>query len=172
MKQKMDDITKAKLIYSIELGVFSVAFLVIAILQFVRVITFGETHLRIINWITIFGASFTLLDFVWFLKSPIRRKKNSMLDKCLIFPLAVYVLVFDIICFANYEPAQLDLAQLMIPIASCYASGVYCIEAIYHWFHPVPLLLEEIEKEKNKENHEDAIDTNVEEIKEDNKEEN
>ena len=92
MKQKMDDVTKAKLIYSIELGVFALAFLIIAILQFVRVINFGETHLRIINWITIFGASIGIVDFFWFYFSPVRRKKNSLLDKCLLLPLAIYMI--------------------------------------------------------------------------------
>jgi len=171
MKQKMDELKKAKLIYTIELAVFATAFLVIAILQFVRVINFGEVHLRVINWITIFGSSFAILDFFHFLRSPVRRKKNSMLDKCSLFPLAIYVLVFDIICFANYEPAQLDLAQIMIPIALCYASFVYVVQAVYHWFVPVPLLLEE-DKEENK-NPQDVVDAQVEEVKpEEDKEEN
>ena len=38
MKQKMDTMTKAKLIYSVELGIFAVVFLVLAVLKFVGVI--------------------------------------------------------------------------------------------------------------------------------------
>ena len=116
MKQKIDEFTKAKLIYTIEISIFALAFLIVAILQLVRVIKFGETHLRVINWITIFGASIGILDFIWFLNSPVRRKKNSMLDKCLLVPLMIYILVFDIICFINQENPQLNLAQIMIPI--------------------------------------------------------
>ena len=166
MKTKMDELKKAKIIYTVELAVFAVAFLVIAILQFVRVINFGETHLRIINWVTIFGASFGLVDFIWFLKSPVRRQKNSMLDKCALVPLMIYILTFDIICFVNYSNPQLELAQIMIPIALCYVTLVYSIEAIYHWYHPVPMLIEAAEEDKNKKNPQEVIDADVDVIEE------
>lgn len=164
----MNELTKAKLIYTIELGVFALAFLIIAILQFVHVINFGETHLRVINWITIFGASIGLLDFVWFFFSPVRRKKNSMLDKCLLVPLMIYILVFDIICFVNYDNPQLNLAQIMIPCALCYVTFAYTLEAIYHWFKPVPMLFEAIEEDK--ENPQEVVEPNVDQESEDKKE--
>ncbi|MBE6133770.1 MAG: hypothetical protein E7178_03790 [Erysipelotrichaceae bacterium] len=171
MKQKMDEFTKAKLIYTIEISIFALAFLVIAILQIVRVIKFGETHLRVINWITIFGASIGVLDFIWFLNSPVRRKKNSMLDKCLLVPLMIYILVFDIICFINYENPQVDLAQIMIPIALIYVSAVYTLEAVYHWYKPVPMLFEALEEEK--ENPQEEVNPDVDDnSNQENKEEN
>ena len=170
MEKKMDELTKAKLIYTIELGVFAIAFLVVAILQYVHVIKFGENHLRIINWISIFAASLGILDFLWFINSPVRKKKNSFLDKILILPLAIYILVFDIICFVNYDNPQLELAQIMIPVALTYVTVIYTIEAIYHWFKPVPMLYEALEEEKNKENpQEEVIDTQVEEVNEEDK---
>ena len=169
MKAKMDEMKKMILVYTIELLVFAVAFLVIAILEFTRVLTISETHLRIINWVTIFGAPLGLLDFVWFYFSPIRRKKNSFLDKILIVPLAIYILVFDIICFVNYDNPQVELAQLMIPIALSYVAVIYSIEAAYHYKHPVPMLLMELEKEKQEQA--DVIDIPVEESN-DNKEDN
>ena len=171
MKQKMDEFTKAKLIYTIEISIFALAFLIIAILQIVRVIKFGETHLRVINWITIFGASIGVLDFIWFLNSPVRRKKNSMLDKCLLVPLMIYILVFDIICFINYENPQVDLAQIMIPIALIYVSAVYTLEAVYHWYKPVPMLFEALEEEK--ENPQEEVNPDVDDnSNQENKEEN
>lgn len=171
MKQKIDEFTKAKLIYTIEISIFALAFLVIAILQIVRVIKFGETHLRVINWITIFGASIGVLDFIWFLNSPVRRKKNSMLDKCLLVPLMIYILVFDIICFINYENPQVDLAQIMIPIALIYVSAVYTLEAVYHWYKPVPMLFEALEEEK--ENPQEEVNPDVDDnSNQENKEEN
>ena len=171
MKQKMDEFTKAKLIYTIEISIFALAFLVVAILQLVRVIKFGETHLRVINWITIFGASIGILDFIWFLNSPVRRKKNSMLDKCLLVPLMIYILVFDIICFINYENPQVDLAQIMIPIALIYVSAVYTLEAVYHWYKPVPMLFEALEEEK--ENPQEEVNPDVDDnSNQENKEEN
>ena len=171
MKKKMDEYTKAKLIYTIELSVFAVAFLVVAILQIVRIINFGETHLRVINWITVFGASIGLIDFVWFLKSPVRRKKNSMVDKCLLVPLMIYILTFDIICFINYANPQLELAQIMIPIALLYVTVVYTFEAIYHWYKPVPMLFEALEEEK--ENPQEEVNPDVDDnSNQENKEEN
>ena len=171
MKQKMDEFTKAKLIYTIEISIFALAFLIVAILQLVRVIKFGETHLRVINWITIFGASIGILDFIWFLNSPVRRKKNSMLDKCLLVPLMIYILVFDIICFINQENPQLDLAQIMIPIALIYVSAVYTLEAVYHWYKPVPMLFDAIEEEK--ENPQEEVNPDVDDnSNQENKEEN
>ena len=171
METKMDELKKAKLIYTIELGIFAAAFLVVAILQLTHIINFGETHLRIINWITIFGAPLGILDFIWFINSPVRRKKNSFLDKVLILPLAIYILTFDIICFVNYSNPQLELAQIMIPCALIYVTVIYTIEAIYHWYKPVPMLYEAIEEDKNKENPQEVIDTQVEETnQEDNKE--
>ena len=77
----MDELTKAKLIYTVELGLFAIAFLVVAILQFVRVINFKETHLRIINWVTIFGSPLLIITSVYSLISPKRRKKISIFDK-------------------------------------------------------------------------------------------
>ena len=161
MKQKMDDFTKAKLIYTIEISIFALAFLIVAILQLVRVIKFGETHLRVINWITIFGASIGVLDFIWFLNSPVRRKKNSMLDKCLLVPLMIYIITFDVICFVNYDNPQLELAQIMIPIALIYVSVVYTLEAVYHWYKPVPMLFEAIEEDK--ENPQEEVNPDVDE---------
>ena len=169
----MDELTKAKLIYTIELGLFAIAFLVVAILQFVRVINFGENHLRIINWVTIFGSSIGIADFIWYILSPIRKKKNSPLDKCALVPLMIYILVFDIICFVNYDNPQLELAQIMIPIALCYVTVIYSIEAVYHWFHPLPMLLDAVEEDKKKENPQEVMDAESEVInEEENKEEN
>lgn len=170
MKAKMDEFKKAKLIYTIELLVFAVAFLVVAILQYVRIIRFNDTHLRVINWITIFGSAIGILDFIWFLSSPVRKKKNSMLDKCLLVPLMIYIMVFDIICFINNDNPQLELAQIMIPVALSYVTLIYSFEAIYHWYHPVPMLYEAIEEDKEKENPQEEIKPDVDdEIKEEDK---
>ena len=81
----------------------------------------------------------------------------------------IYILVFDIICFSNYENPQLELAQIMIPIALIYVTIAYTIEAIYHWYRPIPMLIDAA-KEENEKPQEDVIDTTVEEVKEENKE--
>ena len=82
-----------------------------------------------------------------------------MLDKCLLVPLMIYILVFDIICFINYENPQVDLAQIMIPIALIYVSAVYTLEAVYHWYKPVPMLFDAIEEEK--ENPQEVVNPDV-----------
>ena len=85
----------------------------------------------------------------------------------------IYILVFDIICFVNYDNPQLELAQIMIPIALCYVTVIYSIEAVYHWFHPLPMLLDAVEEDKKKENPQEVMDAESEVInEEENKEEN
>ena len=165
----MDETKKMIIVYTVELSVFAIAFLTLAILEFTRVLNISETHLRIINWVSIFLAPVGIIDFIWFWFSPIRRKKNSLLDKLLLLPLSIYIIVFDIICFMKYAEPQLELAQIMIPIALSYVTFVYALEAIYHYKHPVPMLLMEIEKEKQEQQAEVVDVPATENKEEDNK---
>ena len=64
MKKKLDFLTKAKLIYSGELLIFAIAFLIIAILEFTQVIKINETHHTFFNWLTLFGGTW-LIAILW-----------------------------------------------------------------------------------------------------------
>ena len=76
-KKKMSIETKTKLVYSIELSIIAVIFIVVATLELVGVIHFREWALIGFNWLTLFGGLWMIADFVWTLVSEKKRKKNS-----------------------------------------------------------------------------------------------
>ena len=148
MKQKMKATTKAKIIYSAELGVFAVVFLVIGLLEMLKVIHIREIVLTIFNWVTLFGGAWMIADFVWLMASKKRQKKASKLDKSLLLPLGIYLITFDLYCLIGKvdKVEQYDIYRFCISGALLYIAVIYAFEAVYHWFHPVPGLIESIEE--------------------------
>ncbi len=144
----LDELTQAKVVYSIELGIFAIAFIVIGILEMCGIIGISDRHHRVFNWITIFGAGIILGDFLWFVFSKKHRRTSSWLDKSLTLPVVIYLIVFDSISFANNMAMPQEYYQFGMPVLFLYLSLVFIIEIIYHWKHPLKMLLDEIEKEK------------------------
>ena len=141
---------KTKLIYTLELAFFSVVFFVLATLEVLNIIGRKSVMLDIFNFVTAAGGTWMIVDFFWVLFSKKRRKKNSLIDKALLVPLGIYLITFDIICFAKMPIAQDDDAmnnfrRLMMGIALYYAGVIYVFQSIYHFFHPVPMLIQAIE---------------------------
>ena len=181
-KEKMSLEKKTKLIYSGELMLFAILFLVLATLEILHII--GKRHIMLVifNWVTIFGGTWMLVDFFWVLFSKKRRKKNSLLDKALLIPLGIYLITFDIICFCNAPIVDVEdnFRRLMMGIAFYYIGAIYLFQSIYHYFVPVPMLVKAIEdaykaeqeeqekerlaalKEQSEINPEEAIDAEVE----------
>ena len=147
MKNQMSMTTKVKLIYSIELAAFAVVFLVIGILEIVEVIHIREIVLTIFNWVTIFGGTWMIIDFIWTMTSKKRQKKNSRLDKALLLPLALYLITFDLICLIGQidKVEQYNVYKFGVASALLYIAVIYGFQAIYHWFHPIPGLIEGVE---------------------------
>ena len=151
---------KTKLIYSIEIGAISLIPLVIAILRLVGVMKPSDRRLLIYNIITLIGGIWMIIDFVWCLLSERKRAKNSMLDKILVLPMALFLIVFDIICFAQRIKADTPLVLIGVSIALFYLFAIYLFESVYHYFKPIPAIMEAIKeaekqteiKEENKEN--------------------
>ena len=142
-------IKKIKLIYSVELLVFAVVFLVLGILELLAVIKLSERFQLIFKIITLVGATWLITDFTWVMLSPKRKKKNSVLDKAMMLPLALYLYVFDILSFI-LKPGY-GYYQVGVPAAFFYVSCVYVFQGIYHFYNPVPSvieMIEEIEKEE------------------------
>lgn len=137
-------IKKLKLFYSGELMLFAIAFMVLGFLELFRIIKFSERFQLIFKILTLIGASWLLFDFFWTLLSKSKRAKNSMLDKTMMVPLAVYLYAFDIAGFIlnpNY-----GYYQIGVPIAFIYISCAYIFQSIYHYYHPIPLIQVEIDK--------------------------
>ena len=145
----MDPHKKMKLIYSGELLLFAVIFLVVAILKLTGVMKYNETRRIIFNWITIFGGLWGITDFVWGLASKKRRQRISLLDKFLILPLVLFIITFDFICLIG--PKRADAFYVYcVSAAFFYISAIYLFEGIYHYYKPIPGLLDDDEEEEKK----------------------
>jgi uncharacterized membrane protein HdeD (DUF308 family) len=142
---KMDEFTKVKLIYSGEIAVFAIVFIVLGILFLTNVITVSDTRRLIFSWVTLFGGFIGIGDFLWVLLSPKRRKKNSLLDKILILPLGISLIGLDLWMLISQNTDN-DLTRYIMGAAFCYIALIYLVEAIYHWFHPLPSLVEAAEE--------------------------
>ena len=161
-------IKRVKLIYSGELLLFAVVFLVLGFLELFAVIKIKETFQLIFKIVTLVGATWLVFDFIWMIKSPKRRAKNCMLDKVMMLPLALYLYVYDILGFV-LNPGY-GYYQFGVPVAFIYIACVYIFQGIYHYYKPVPTVIEMIEEiQKPEEKPQDDVlvvdETPVEENK-------
>lgn len=160
----MDVEKKVKLIYSGELIVIAVILLVIGILKLIGTIETKPTRLFVYNIITSVGAIWFIIDLIWTINSPKRRKSSSLLDKSLVMPACAYLMFFDIWCFVH-KAQNLDVNDLLVKISIgsvlVYIGVVYAFLGLYHYKHPLPSLVEAIEeakKENDKENSQEEKD--------------
>lgn len=150
--KKLEANTKAKLIYTLELGIFGCLFLTLGILFLCGVLTANSWKKWLVLTVGTAGAVWCFIDFAWSLCSRKRRAKGSLLDKALLLPNAVYALIINIYFWVKLAPFNQDSDQLFaycLGASLCYFAIVYAVEAIYHWKHPVPGLLESDEEEEN-----------------------
>ena len=150
-EEKMSVEKKTKLIYSGELMIFAILFAVIATLEILGIIGKREIMLTIYNWITIFGGAWLIIDCIWVICSKKRRAKNCLLDKIMLVPLGIYLIAYDILCFCNYPLFGLEFnafRRLMMSIAFFYLAAAYLFQSIYHYFRPIPAIIQAIEEEK------------------------
>ena len=160
-KKKLDDLTKAKLIYSGELIFFAIVFIVLGILKITNILNISKNSKAI--WYTYFfviltfcGGIWFVVDFIWTIKSEKRRKKSSLVDKILLLPSSLATFIFDIRAFiVGIESIREPLNGLNNNLLNFYTSFlffyfaiIYIFQAFYHYKYPLPLILEEIEKEK------------------------
>ncbi|MCQ2742768.1 MAG: hypothetical protein MJ239_05685 [Bacilli bacterium] len=165
----MDDLTKAKLIYSGELLVFAIAATVLGILFIVHVISVADWKKWAFTCVTLLGGCWCVTDFIWTLVSPKKRAKNSLLDKILLLPNGVALIGLDIFALISLiqDPSRTDLDQFFqieIGVALLYIAVVYVIEGIYHYFKPHPSILEAVkEDEENEEANEESEESTSQE---------
>ena len=149
--KKVDPHRKVKLIYSGELLGFAILFLVFGILKITKVMGYNETRRIIFNWITIFGSAWVIADLVWGLASKKRRQRICLLDKFLTLPVGLFIMTFDLISFIA-KPENENFYIYSIGTVFLYIAVIYTFRAIYHYYKPIPGLLEEDEEEKKDEN--------------------
>ena len=162
MKKKMDFATKAKLIYSGELLIIAIAFIVVAILKLTDIFKYNETRSTIFNWITLFGGAWVIADLIWAIVDKKRQKRICLIDKIIHAPAGIYLIAFDLYCLIAH-PGEV-FYQRAIPVVLLYLAVCYIFEAIYHFKYPIPGLIEEEEDNKQVE------DSSKEESEEDNHE--
>lgn len=137
---------KMKLFYSGELILIAIVFIVIASLEISDVMHLSKRFMLIFKIVTLVGATWLVTDFVWTLLSPRKRAKNCLMDKVMMLPLALYLYIFDIIGLATKQ--SYDYYRFGIPGAFYYIALVYSIQGVYHYYHPVPAIIEVINEEK------------------------
>lgn len=149
MAKKMDEMKKAKLVYSGELGFFAVAFTVLGILLLTNVLHPSNLILRqVFVYISLVGGTWVIADFIWCLASEKRRKKNSLLDKATLLPVAVSIIAIDIITLVKGFEETLEFHRIAVGILFLYIAVAYGFQAVYHYYHPLPMLIEAVEEEK------------------------
>ena len=170
MKKKLDALTKAKLIYSGELIIIAIVFLVVAILKSTNVIPYNATRHLVLNWITLFGGTWVIVDFVWALLSKKRRPRISLLDKALHLPAGIYLVTFDLFCIIT-RPDNPMIYRCGFPIAISYLCLCYIFEGIYHFYHPIPGILDAIvEVDEEEKAEESSLEEQAESTPEEEKE--
>ena len=147
MKKKMDFATKAKLIYSGELLLIAIAFIVVAILKLTDVFKYNETRSTIFNWITIFGGAWVIADLIWAIVDKKRQKRICLIDKIIHAPAGIYFIAFDLYCLIAH-PGEL-FYQRAIPVVLLYLAACSIFESINHFKYPIPGLIEEEEEKKD-----------------------
>lgn len=147
-KKKIDELTKAKLIYSGELLIFAIVFGILGSLILAEVINIRDWKKVAFVWVTLFGGFILYADFIWLLCSPKRRKKNSLIDKTLPLPSATFLIVYDLYSIINNDDS---LIRYVMGGVFLYLTAVYLFGGIYHWFHTHPYLLDD-EEEKPADN--------------------
>lgn len=143
------DQKKAVLLYSGELAVFSIIFIVIGLLIILEVIGISGWKRYAFTYVTLIGGIWPIADFIWTLASKKHRAANSLVDKCLLVPTPLCLIPLDIwILVQGIEKVENNVFRFGIGIPLIYFALVYAFEAVYHYFKPIPMLLEEDEKEK------------------------
>ena len=141
MKNKLTIDKKTKLIYSGELFIFSIVFAVVGVLELTGVLTLLKKHPNWFFYITSFGVLLGVLDFIFYLVKKEKRENKSFFDKIFLFPNIVFLVIFDLNFFIKKE-SLFDI-RYAISILFLYNSLNYLAQSIYHYFKPIPGLIED-----------------------------
>ncbi|MBO4540907.1 MAG: hypothetical protein J5736_02925 [Bacilli bacterium] len=151
-REKLNEEQKAKLVYSGELAFFALVFFVLGILLLTNVLHPSNLVLRqIFVYVSLAGGAWVIADFIWCLLSEKRRKKNSMLDKASLLPVALSIMSIDVITLVQGFEETLELHRIAVGIVFLYIALAYGFQAFYHYKHPHPAILKMLEDAKAEE---------------------
>lgn len=149
MKQKMNPVKKYKLIYSGELIVIAIVAIVLGTLIWVRVLGKSDHFPYVYTILTMIGAAWIIIDFIWASLSKKRRLRVSYLDKILNLPLGLGLIAFDIYSLVTGLSQDVYQAKY-VAIFFLYIAINYIFQGIYHYFVPVPGFIESLKEEEKK----------------------
>ena len=153
-KKKLDPVTKVKLILSIEYLIFVLLFLVLGILFLLAIIKVADWKRYAFTYVTLVGGAWIITDFFWTTFSQKRRAKNCLLDKALMLPVGLALVGFDIYAITQGCTETLPY-RYVIGINFCVIAAIYLFETIYHWFRPIPAVIEAALEDEKKEEAKD-----------------
>ncbi|MDY6429773.1 MAG: hypothetical protein SPL02_01180 [Bacilli bacterium] len=142
MSEEEKIVKKVKIVYTIELLIFVSVALVLCSLFFFEVLPITETKVKIFSILTCVGGAYMIFDFFWALYSPKHRKTAPIIDKCLLLPFGISIIGFDIFVFILGFNINFFVFKCVLSAALLYVGIIYIFQAIYHWFHPLPTLVE------------------------------
>jgi len=145
--KELSEEKQAIIIYSGELLIFSIVFIVLGVLRIVGIIGYNDTRRIVFNYITLLAGLWTIIEFIWILVSPKKRKKSCILDKIVVLPLSIFMITYDLISLIK-NPSDLSFYQYCLGAAICYGGVALMFQAIYHYFNPLPAIIEEVKKAK------------------------
>lgn len=165
IKTRSAELKKAILVYTIELLVFSAVFIVLGILELLGIIGNNLNWRTVFTYITLVGVVVFIGLTIWTFADPARRAKADVLDRVLLIPGPIAVLILDILILVKgvSDPDVLVLHRYIIGIVFLYFGANYIFQAIYHYFFPVKMLLQAEEEEKRKKEEEALAENSAEE---------
>lgn len=154
-KKPMDDLTKSKLIMTIEYVIIATLFLVLAILKLCNIFNSSEVKSHIFNIVTLAGGIWIIADFIWASVSKKRRLRIDYLDKIIVLPTSLFLIPFDIFCLVNWNnfDGLKEWYKYGVSGVFIFIFVIYTFLGIWHYIHPSKALLiaveqDRIEKEK------------------------
>ena len=165
----MDPVKKYKIIYSVELIVIAIVAIVLGVFFWIEKLGRSDHFPIVYVVLTMTGSTWILVDFIWAMASKKRQARISLIDKIITLPLGLGLLTFDIYSLVNGLNKDTFLSKY-VAVFFLYIAIIYIFEGIYHYFKPVPGLIdiEEIDQKIEESIKEPEV---VEEIKEEKKDE-
>lgn len=151
IRNRTKDQKKAIKIYTIELLVFSLVFVTLGVLMLVGVLGKTTGFRQVFTYVTLAGAALIVGDLIWALASKKRRQRVSLVDKFIIIPAPIAIVILDIFTLVNGVDAMVEIHRLVVGIVFCYIAAVYVFEAVYHYYFPLKELMEAAEEDEEEE---------------------
>ena len=166
IKNRSPEFKKAIKVYTIELLVFSVVFIVLGILELLGIIGNNLDWRLVFTYITMVGIAIFIGINVWSFVDPKRRARVDVIDRVMLIPGPIAVLILDITTLVRGtgDPLVMDMHKYIIGIVFLYFGACYIFQAIYHYYFPSKMMLELEESAKAEEAEESQTEEVIEEI--------